>query len=442
MSHLACHEWGRVEVSARGHGKAFTREQADALLGAARRHRLGGRDGTDILVDHHRYLCARQVVGVLAAEGTSLEILPKVDPDSPAEDAPTVRRRLVHMLDVAFGLDLDVGGSSTIARQDETLLEILIRLFADQLLGEVRRGLPRQYREQADDLVALRGRLDTVRQFTVHAVRPDRLACRFDALEADTPLMRVMKACVVALSRHARAFETQRRLVELRHALADIPDIRPAHLPWNKVRIDRTNRRWRSLFDLARLFLGRQWQATHHAAEGATGFALLFRMNDLFEAYVAARLRHVLAPQGVDVIAQGGLRYCLGDWQEDQDCTGDLFMTRPDILLRRGGKVIGLIDTKWKRLASDPLDRKHGVGQADVYQLMAYARLYRCQRLMLLYPEVPDGPAGLRRHFGIAGGRERLSVASVDISDADGLLGQLKCLVHTGLLEPAPAPEW
>lgn len=48
-----------------------------------------------------------------------------------------------------------------------------------------------------------------------------------------------------------------------------------------------------------------------------------------------------------------------------------------------------IIDTKWKKLSLGPLDRKHGVSQADFYQLMAYARLYPARELMLLYPGRP-----------------------------------------------------
>lgn len=424
MTHLSRHEWGRVDVGERG----FTRGQADALLAAARAHPLGGREGTDILADHHRHLATRQVVGVLAAGGASLEILPKVDPDSADERAATVRARLVHMLDIALGLDISAGAAASLARQGETLLDILIRLFADQLLGEVRRGLPRQYVAQEDDLAALRGRLDVVRQFTAHAVRPDRLACRFDSLEADTPMLRVMKACVVALSRCTRVVETQRQLGELRFVLADVPDVPPSRLPWDRVRIDRTNRRWRSLFELAKLFLRRDWQATHHAPDAAQGVTLLFAMNDLFEVYIAARLRAALANTGVEISAQGGLEYCLGEWREGDACRADVFQTRPDIILRRSGRVIAIIDTKWKKLG-DVLDRKHGVAQADVYQMMVYARIYRCPRLMLLYPSRPGEGSSLRHRFGMAGGDERLSIARLDITSPKGVMADLAKIV-------------
>jgi 5-methylcytosine-specific restriction enzyme subunit McrC len=229
-----------------------------------------------------------------------------------------------------------------------------------------------------------------------------------------------MAAAVPFLARHSRAADTQRKLAELRHVLADIPQLPLARLPWKEVRIDRTNRRWESLFRLARLLLHRDWQATHRQAKAAEGITLLFPMNDLFEAYVTTLLRRTLAPRGVEVIAQGGRLYCLGEHTGEHLCNGEVFQTRPDIILRRGGKDLAIIDTKWKRIAANPLDRKHGVGQADVYQLMAYARLYGCEELMLLYPEVPGKPCGLRHPFGMAGGREKLSIATIDVSLGEG----------------------
>ena len=424
MTHLCCHEWGRVRIG-QGDG-AFSRGQADSLLASARAHHLGGVEGAEILSEVNGTLRPRQMVGLLSAGSASLEILPKVDPEAIAEEEPTVRGRLVHMLDVALGLDLGTGAPTGIARQGETLLDVLVRLFADQLMSEVRKGLPRHYLVREDDLPALRGRLNAVRQFTTHAVRPDRLACRFDSLESDIPLMQVMKACVLLLLRHARRFDTVRRLQELRLVLADVSDLPAARLPWDQVRIDRSNRRWRSLFGLAQLFLRRQWQATHHSSAAPEGVSLLFPMNALFESYVAARLRMAMAASGIEVVAQGGLQYCLGEWKDDASNAATLFQTRPDLILRDAkGTTRAIIDTKWKKLG-EPTDGKHGVGQSDVYQMMAYARLYRCERLTLLYPALPGQGNGVRRRFGMGGGHERLTVAAVDLADGQGLAGFLK----------------
>ncbi len=415
MTHLCVREWGKVPV---GTADGFTIRQAETLTAAARAHPLGGEDGSRILSDHRHHLRTRQMVGVLAAPGCSLEILPKIDPEAPDEDAPTVRARLVNLIDLALNLEIGDGGAAAMAHGADTLLEVLIRLFAERLLAETRHGLPRQYLACEDDLPALRGRLDVTRQFTVNAVRPDRLACRYDVLSHDIALMQIMAATVVSLGKRTRLPPTRRLLDELRFVLADVT-LRPSSaLPWDQVRIDRTNRRWERLLRLARLLMGHDWQATGHRAGAQEGTALLFPMERLFEDAVAALLRRALAATDLKVVAQGGLRHCLGPWSQDEPCRGDVFQTRPDILLKRAGRIVAVIDTKWKRLSADPLDRKHGVSQADVYQMMAYARLYRCERLMLLYPAMPGAGSSEVRRFGVHGGRELIALAQLNLATA------------------------
>ncbi|MFC3175009.1 McrC family protein [Novosphingobium bradum] len=446
MTHLAVSEWGRVPIGTAA--DAFTPAQAAALIAAAQAHPLGGEEGIGIVSHRLTHLRAAQMVGVLAAEGSSLEILPKVDPDAPEpateperkEAARTVRNRLVHMIALAIGLDLGAGETATMARQDASLLDILIRLFADRLLAETRRGLPRAYLAHEEDLPALRGRLDVVRQFTVHAVRPDRLACRYDALSSDIPLLQAMKACVVFLGSHARVPETRRRLDELRFVLADIADVAPRDIPWQRIEIDRTRRRWEALLELAKLFLGRQWQATHHDDARGAGLSLLFPMNDLFERYVAALLPRALAGTGCTTDAQGGHKFCLTD---EGPPARQLFQTRPDLIVRdAAGDAAMVIDTKWKRLHPTVDDAKQGVSQGDVYQLMAYGRLYECPDLVLLYPHHAGlGADRFERAFLIRPCHsQRLRFASVDVSlNEQDVVQQLHHLIMSSLPHRARA---
>jgi len=443
VTHLTVREWDHVPIG-EGSGR-FTRVQANALHKSACAHPQARNDGTNILGFGRDRLIARQMVGVLAARGCSLEILPKIEPEASEEsDVAAIRSRLVHMLDVALDLGLSEGGAAPLARQSETLLDILVRLFATRLLDEARRGLPRRYLACEDDLSALRGRLNVTRQFKINAVRPDRLACRFDELSPDTPLLQLMKAAVVFLEKHARSHETRRQLVELRHLLSDVTDIPTRALPWDRVQLDRSNRRWRSLLALAKLFLKKDWQATHHDALAGDGITLLFPMNDLFEAYVAALMRRALSPHGIEVVAQGGFARCLGEWVEGEDCRGAMFQTRPDIILRRNGRDLAIIDTKWKQLATG--EAKHGVSQADVYQMMAYARLYSCRELMLLYPATPGASESPRQAFGIHGGRERLRIATIDVAHdkvvIESALGELAlAMLPNNQLFAACTPE-
>ncbi len=401
---------------------------ADRIAAVAAASPLAGRGGGGVLEHGRKGLRARGVVGIIAAGGCALEILPKIDfpGQDDAQATGSIRRRLVHMLAIALDLKIDAGQITALDWQRETLLEILIRLFSEKLVEAVRRGMPRHYIEHADDLTALRGRLHVTRQFTTLAVEPSRLACRFDALTPDIALNRIMKAAVTRLSRIARTTDNQRRLRELAFAYADIAEMPTAALPWDEVVLDRTNNRWRELLNLARLLLGERFQTT--SAGGSDGFSLLFEMNTLFEEYVARVLKRALAETDLRVVSQGGRLYCL----ETEDRRG-LFQTRPDILIKRGNIVVQVIDTKWKRISSRMDDPKQGVSQADVYQMMAYGRLYGCSRLTLLYPHHfgLHHDAGVLASNLITGSDHRLETATIDVGSAHEIALRLKQLVHT-----------
>lgn len=379
------------------------------------------------MLEHGRHaLRARSVVGVIAAEGCTLEILPKIDvQEMGSSKTPAIRRRLVHMLAVALDLRIDVGPISDLGWQSETVLEILIQVFSEKLADAVRQGMPRHYLGREDDLPRLRGSLDVTRQFTRHAVNPSRLACRFDELSNDIALNRIMKAAVTKLARFARTTSNRRRLQELAFAYADITAVPTSALHWDQVVLDRTNRRWSELLNLARLLLSERFQ-TSTSGQGS-GFSLLFDMNVLFEEYVGRLIRRALAGTGLRVSLQGGRLYCLTEEETGQS----LFQTKPDILIRDGQDVLQIIDTKWKRISARADDPKRGVSQADVYQMMAYGRLYKAPCLTLLFPHhhglgAPEGRQAIHR---IGRDEAWLETSSFDVSHGRDTLQRLQQLV-------------
>jgi 5-methylcytosine-specific restriction enzyme subunit McrC len=79
-----------------------------------------------------------------------------------------------------------------------------------------------------------------------------------------------------------------------------------------------------------------------------------------------------------------------------------------------------VIDTKWKRISARIDDPKQGVSQADVYQMMAYGRLYGCPRLMLLYPHHGKlADAGRTGSYQVIGGGDELVTATIDLARSD-----------------------
>ena len=431
MIHRTILEWQRL---AYGSGTDQIPEGvASGLAAAAAGSNFSGRQGDGVLNHGRKALQARGIVGVLASEAAQLEILPKIV--SPGEldaaDNATLRHRLVQMLGVALNLKIDNVGMARLGLQRDTLLEVLIRLYCHRLTEAVRKGIPRRYLNQTDDLPALRGRLNATRQFSVMAASPDRLACEFDELSVDIPMNQVMKATVLHLSRLARAGDNQKSLRELAFAYADVSDVPLAGLLWDDIPIDRTNQRWADLLTLARLLLGEKYQKT---SGGKTeGHALLFKMHVLFEDYVARLLKKALAGTGFQVSSQGGHRSCLYD--------GDVgrFRTKPDLIIRRGNTIVMIIDTKWKQMAPQIDDPKQGVSQGDVYQLMAYSQLYDCPQTMLLYPyHFGLGGEATKRLYSIAaqGSPNSLTMATIDVTTT-----AQQCAANLGRLVLSSFPD-
>lgn len=400
-------------------------EAADRLAVVAQGSTLSGRGGGGILEHGRHALRARGMVGVMVAEGCTLEILPKIDPvvegSADVRDA-AIRRRLIHMISVALDLKIDVGAIAELDWQRHTLLEILIRVFSEKLVDAVRQGMPRQYVEHEDDLPALRGALNIPRQFTRNAVNPSRLACRFDMLSIDIALNRIMKATVLHLARISQSAANQRRLRELAFVYAEIRDIPADNAKREHVIIDRTNKRWQDLLSLGRLLLQNRFQNT--TGGNSTGVSLLFDMSRLFEEYVGRLISRAVVGSEYQVSRQGGRLFCLTEEKTERR----LFQTKPDLLIRRGGEVIHVIDTKWKRITRRIDDAKQGVSQADVYQMMAYGQLYQSSRLTLLYPHHPGlGSAeGLQARHRVTSYDSLLETASFDVAHGREALERLR----------------
>lgn len=401
-----------------GEGEGCIRPQhASRLAAIAQASAFAGRGQAGVLEDRRHDLRARGVVGVIAAADCSLEILPKIDvpaADSTPEARGQIRQRLVHMLAVALDLKIETGAMTVLDWQRETLLEILIRIFCDKLTEAVRRGMPRRYIPQEDDLPALRGALDLPRQFTRHAANPSCLACRFDELSPDIALNRIMKAVISHLSRMSRSPFNLQKLRELDFVYAEIAPVPRQALRWGDAIIDRTNRAWQDLLAMARLFLLDRYQTT--SAGAGQGTALLFEMNTLFEEYVGRLMIRALAGTEFSVSLQGGREYCLTSIEDQRR----VFQTKPDILIRLGNQIVHVIDTKWKTMSPRIEDPKLGVSQADIYQMMAYAHLYKAPKLTLLYPHHSGlgESCGTQAEFSITGGVTCLRTASINVAMA------------------------
>ena len=98
-----------------------------------------------------------------------------------------------------------------------------------------------------------------------------------------------------------------------------------------------------------------------------------------------------------------------------------------------------VIDTKWKRLKGAIDDPKRGVGQSDVYQMMGYSHVYRCDHLLLLYPhhsELGANEGILSLHHITGKPDSHLDIATVALAEPKSVGKRLRhLLINLGAMQ-------
>ena len=358
---------------------------------------------------------ASQFVGIIAAPGIRLEILPKIEKSENIE----TRGTLIKMIGAALSIPIYDGEITLLNAQDRDLLEILILVFARRLASEVRKGLTRNYKRQTDDLARLRGKLDVTRQFTKFAATPQILACEFDEFSADNALNRLLACATSLLMRRTNVATTQRLLAEIDAHFAEVSPVTVQQALQEPIILDRKNQRWSVCEKLARLLLQSLYQTAHGGKR--EGVALLFDMNKLFEAYVTRLAQKTLRPMGYTVWTQKPQKSLVHDKEGRR-----AFITKPDIYVKGHGEVI-IIDTKWKTL--DFSKGNFGISQADAYQMHGYARVYDATKTILLYPQMHD-KSGALASWTFENSDAQLQLAAIDILDETRMTQSLLSLVQ------------
>ena len=155
-------------------------------------------------------LVAQNFVGVIHLGAYQVEVLPKIEATE-----HRIRQNLLQMVASTLNLKLHGNELGLLDRANQSILEVLIRLYCDLLWEAVHKGMVRRYESRQDNLVVLRGRLNMAQQLRHNLARPDRLHCTFDEFTQDNALNRALKAALRVLFRLAKTESSSKSLAEL-----------------------------------------------------------------------------------------------------------------------------------------------------------------------------------------------------------------------------------
>ncbi|NCC61354.1 MAG: hypothetical protein EOM12_10530 [Verrucomicrobiae bacterium] len=359
-------------------------------------------------------LRTRQYAGVIEVEDVTIEIYPKLDSrlleESSVEDERiigSVMSDLLWVLDVSGHMGICEFGRAGLEESPTNFFDIFALLMARQLLIQLGMGVPHAYVRHSDDVRMVREKIRLLDQVTHNMNRMDVIACEWDEFTADIPMNQLIKCSCRFLQSRVRDSGPSRFLKDCIAHLDDIEDVdtltalsRSLNHKW-----DRTNERYRPIFELGRRLLHGMGHLL--SASDCDTFVFLLDMNKVFEDYVESVLE-----------AYFNVRV------KSQNCVGSLFpnLRRGRIrqnadyswVTREGVNWIG--DAKYKHLSkggSRPIlfsqleDNPNASAELagnvlspnDIRQLTVYSELAVIQsgltttpNILLIYPYVGEEP--------------------------------------------------
>ena len=348
----------------------------------------GQTEKSRVLETHRGLLRARNYVGVLQTRsGTTIEILPKLslagDMEKQEQRESREKQIFLRMLRRFRGTNFkNLDEASIQALRNFPLLDVFISLFLDDLIELTRRGLAHGYEEVEENLLVLRGKLLLAGQLRHNLVHRERFFVRHEIFSANRPINRLLKSTLLFLHQRSVNPDNQRRIRQARFYFEEIPKSDNITADLQRARIDRGMPLYERLLPWARLFLQGSAPATWRGSHLA--ISLLFPMWEIFEDYLAYRLRKELSAWIIKTQQITPTHLVERNPQNKPE-----FRMKPDFVATKPGELTHIMDAKWKQLGNEK--EHHGISQNDLYQLYAYGRKFaekngHTPALALLYP--------------------------------------------------------
>lgn len=277
---------------------------------------------------------------------------------------------LMYMLSVAYRLSADRLPGFEEFDQADDIFELIVELFAELVQERLTEGLHRDYTEVEENLQVVRGRIDFPRDITHNAILRHRVYCRYSELTWDIPENQILRhVCSMLTGWPFRRAGLRWKLASLDGVMDEVSRRTFTADDVRALVYHRMNEPYRHAHQLCTLFLD---AASLHEIEGTTQFrSFLIDMNKVFEEFVTqSLLDRVRFP--FNIVAQES-RHHLGMGRE--------VPLRPDLIVRREGRIITVADCKYKALIGG-VDYR----QQDYYQVLAYCTALPTTRGILIYP--------------------------------------------------------
>lgn len=293
----------------------------------------------------------KQYCGILSFEKDDYYLLPKI-----SNDENTNLDIFIYMLMYVYDIKLSNEQIASCKNEkSEALLEVLVQMFVQNLLDELKKGIYKEYVTHEDNLKTLKGKYLINENLKYNFVKT-KIYCKYDEFSENNTLNQFFLYTIKNLQK----FVKNKKYLKQCELIFDEVESFSFDVDLLNIHFTRVNKRFEKSYYLALLLLKRLIPLY---SKGKNSFAFLFDMNVLFEKFIAKAIKSIDDSAKI----------------QNQNSFGNLLL-KPDIILKNQ-----IIDTKYKRIKS-----LEDLKQSDKLQAFAYGINYGLKNAVLLYPKHLD----------------------------------------------------
>lgn len=318
-------------------------------------------------------------VGIIKINNLIIEILPKI---SLSNDIIKDRKMLIFMLSKCNKLSVDIKELLNSNILNNSLLDILAKVYSKKLLNELQKGLYREYVSKEEALSIIKGKILISKSIKENTINKNKMNCKYDEFTEDNLFNAILKRAINVILFSIKNDDVKKELNIINNLFNDVSDIYISNNIILNYKLNRMNNRFLECFTLAKLILLNSSMDKSLGKEN--GFSILFEMNYLYEEYIEVLLKEAFNDTNISINTQEKSRYLLWNTLKERN----EIALKPDIVIYKDNKPKVIIDTKWK---SSSINNREIYSQSDIYQMYAYITTYtECEECILLYPKFED----------------------------------------------------
>lgn len=361
--HITVFEHERIKLDQEINGCKFDEPKLLAL------QKYYGEKGVPYYSLIHKGVQFNEYVGVIQVGDLLIEVLPKADKvtHSESEDKKW-RNMLIDLMRAVGSFDIRVTSNSHLKIKPNTILDLYIEMFINEVEYLLHAGLIKQYRKKEGNVNALKGNLLFGKHIQTNLTHQERFYVRHNTYDIEHQFHFILYTAIKFIKHINSNVSLNSRIGALLLFFPEIQTVKVTEETFNKLVYNRKSEGYRKAIEIAKLLL---LQYHPDVSKGRNNvLALMFDMNVLWEQFVFVSLRKHL--KEYSVTAQTSKYFWLPE-------NGYRSKIRPDILIHSNNEYF-VLDTKWKNLNG------YNPSPADLKQMYVYHEYYGAKKVALIYP--------------------------------------------------------